>query len=811
MIQVHSSGTTRTNEKIYERLIVEGLDQGDWLDVVIDTSLVAAPAPCSIFELDSTSMNHRSFIAVTPILEVDSSSYCLGRFNENKELCETATWTVDNKPNSWRNRICSLFQNESTEDVSSYDRLCGTHEGCSIELREVIPFPDYVLLRVAASFPFYSDSSLNTLCIDSKLNRITSDFLMMGRSISHPSFPGMPSYVQYVFSVKVPLGQGRLFLYAWDDVRHAPLLTLEITADDLAAKLIDNNNLFLQNAAVDPYHDEWVRVHRSSTYELGIQSKVVLPTACSFRLVVPLRNITESDFNSMIDSVLDQSFHSWTLALLELPNTESIAELAQRACARDRRISFVSVNGSTSRPNYMQGFNPGDDTYVAMIDCGDTLEPNALFEYALSIYNNEYIDVLYCDNDWLLPSGRYANPFFKPSFSIDLLRSFNYLGYFTAIRSDLLDLSICDSCSSISDLSYRLIFHAVEHGMRFVHLPKLLYHRRQHGNDLAHNTLNIPAEETAENAAAIRGHLERLGISATVHQRLDLQRCFVEYDVPHSCPLVSIIIPNKDHVGLLASCIASILEVSTYDNYELIIVENNSTDPETFSYYDQITQQNGDRVRVVIQNEGFNFSKIVNFGASVAKGDYLILLNNDTRVITNNWIELLLGNCTRSDVGVVGSMLYYPDNTIQHAGVVLIETPDHLFKGLPRSSSFDYLGLAHTQRNLSAVTAACMMTPKATFFNLGGFDERFAVAYNDVDYCLRVGRAGQLIVFNPEVELYHYESVSRGFDESPIGRARYLKEYSLLRARWAELFTQGDQFFTPNVRQTPPQANHYHY
>lgn len=162
-------------------------------------------------------------------------------------------------------------------------------------------------------------------------------------------------------------------------------------------------------------------------------------------------------------------------------------------------------------------------------------------------------------------------------------------------------------------------------------------------------------------------------------------------------------------------------------------------------------------------------------------------------------------------MGVVGSMLYYPDNTIQHAGVVLIETPDHLFKGLPRSSSFDYLGLAHTQRNLSAVTAACMMTPKATFFNLGGFDERFAVAYNDVDYCLRVGRAGQLIVFNPEVELYHYESVSRGFDESPIDRARYLKEYSLLRARWAELFTQGDQFFTPNVRQTPPQANHYHY
>jgi GT2 family glycosyltransferase len=323
----------------------------------------------------------------------------------------------------------------------------------------------------------------------------------------------------------------------------------------------------------------------------------------------------------------------------------------------------------------------------------------------------------------------------------------------------------------------------------------VLYHWRVHAASTADNPLSKKYAYDAGKRAVL-AHIRRCGEDGEVTDTKFPGFYRVRYDVKGE-PLVSIIIPNKDEKETLHACLESIRSRTTYHNYEIIIVENNSTTQEIFEYYKEIDGRN--HVRVVYWKEGFNYSALNNFGFSFAQGDYILCLNNDITVITPDWLELLIGQCQRDRVGIVGTRLYYPDDTIQHGGVIvgIGGVAGALFVGMPKARS-GYLRKAILQQDLSAVTAACMMVDRRAWEAAGGFEEQLAVAFNDIDFCLRVRSQGYLVVYEPNVEMYHYESKSRGYEDTPEKQMRFKQEIDFMQERWTDILRDGDPYYNPN-------------
>jgi GT2 family glycosyltransferase len=331
---------------------------------------------------------------------------------------------------------------------------------------------------------------------------------------------------------------------------------------------------------------------------------------------------------------------------------------------------------------------------------------------------------------------------------------------------------------------------------KIVHIPRVLYHWRVHSASTADNPASkLYAYEAGKKA--IEGNLARCGEEGTVTLRSDYGFYDVDYKL-RGTPLVSILIPNKDQADTLRTCLESIKKKCMYPSYEILIIENNSTEEATFSYYKELEAQG---IRVLkYPKQGFNYSAINNFGVKEAKGEYLLFLNNDMEIITPDFMEKMVSNLQRPQIGAVGAKLYYPDNTVQHAGIIIGigGIAGHAFLGLARGRS-GYLHKASLQMNVSAVTAACMMMKKEVFEEVGGFEEELSVAFNDVDLCLRIGKAGYKIVYNPHVELYHYESKSRGAEDDEKKVRRFQSEIEFMRSRWIGLLKAGDPCYNPNL------------
>ena len=343
---------------------------------------------------------------------------------------------------------------------------------------------------------------------------------------------------------------------------------------------------------------------------------------------------------------------------------------------------------------------------------------------------------------------------------------------------------------------YDLILRLTEVAEHIIHIPKVLYFWRAGDGSTAADVAAKPYTVAAAKAA-LEAHLQRTGLEGIVEDSKLPTTYRIRYPIKGS-PLISIIIPNKDHAADLKKCIGSILNLSTYRNFEIVIVENNSVEAETLAYYEELRQD--ENIRVIIWKDKFNFSAINNFGFQHTHGEYILLLNNDIEVITPDWLEEMLMFAQRVDVGAVGAMLYYPDDTIQHAGVILGigGVAGHAHKNL-RKGKPGYMGRASFAQNLSAVTAACMMIPRHVFIELNGFDETFAVAFNDVDLCMRIRRAGYLIVFTPYAELYHYESKSRGMENTAEKRKRFQSEVLRFMGKWKRELEAGDPYYNPNL------------
>lgn len=518
-------------------------------------------------------------------------------------------------------------------------------------------------------------------------------------------------------------------------------------------------------------------------------------------IVIPLYNTPPNFLRELLNSVINQTYPNWQLCLADGSDNRQVGTFIKHNYGKEERISYTHLeenNGISENTNEAIAIAKGD--FIMFSDHDDTIAKNALYEIVNAINENLETDIVYTDEDKVTMDGKtYYDPHFKPDFNLDLLRSNNYICHIFVVKKEIVDKIGLLRKEFDGAQDFDFILRCCEQAKRIKHIPKVLYHWRNHPASTAGNPASkMYAYEAGR--SAIAAHYNRIGMDATVEMTKYWGR-YRTYLPVHDTPLISIIIPNKDHKKDLKKCIDSIYAKSTYSNFEIIIVENNSVTKDIFEYYDSLLEAHKN-ISVITWNKGFNYSAINNFGVTKAKGDYLLLLNNDIEVKTENWMEEMLGYCLRDDVGAVGVKLLFEDEKIQHAGIVVglgpSKTAGHVFHTFP-SDVFTYGGKTQSTQDISAVTAACLMTKKSLYESIGGMDEDFEVAFNDVDFCLRLREADKLIVYNAFVEMYHYESITRGYEDRPENAIRFKREVKAFRKKWAKILKEGDPYYNPNL------------
>ena len=539
-----------------------------------------------------------------------------------------------------------------------------------------------------------------------------------------------------------------------------------------------------------------------SPEEARAQRETVFPRKVKYSILVPLYNTPEKFLADMLDCVQAQTYENWELCLADGSDREHayVGDMCRNRAEKDGRIVYHTLDrnyGISGNTNECLKLATGD--YIALFDHDDILHPSVLYEYT-KVINETGADYLYCDE--ITFEGDSVDHMivlhFKPDFAIDNLRGNNYICHFSAFSRELLDEAGVFRSAYDGSQDHDMILRLTAKAQKVYHVPKALYYWRSHKASVAQD---INAKTYAVDAAkrAVHDHiLEVYGMDAKVESTRAFPTIFrIRYPLMEK-PLVSIVIPNKDHMEDLSRCVESILQKSSYPSYEIIVVENNSETKEIFDYYKVL--EHHENIRVVKYEGDFNYSRINNFGVSFAKGKYVLLLNNDMKVITREWMEELLMYAQRPDVAAVGGKLYYADNSIQHAGIV-IGLGAHRAAGHTHYKDdkmhLGYMGRLCYAQDVTAVTGACLLVGRQQYDEVGGLDEAFSVAFNDVDFCLKLRRAGYLNVFTPFCELFHYESKSRGMEEGEKLK-RFQNEVALFREKWKAELEAGDPYFNPN-------------
>lgn len=515
-------------------------------------------------------------------------------------------------------------------------------------------------------------------------------------------------------------------------------------------------------------------------------------------IVCGIQNPERELLKEMLLSVLRQTYSNWELCLVDGSGSDEIEKYLKKLCEGEKRVHYTRTSNEVCQADALgRAMQQAKGEYLWMQQQEDLLEPDALYQLVEKL-QEEKKDLIYTDSD-TVDRGEtlFHDPLFKPQYSLYLLRSMNYIGRSFALKKELADSVGVPDCKYKGAEDYDYVLRCCEKAENIGHIPKVLWHQRA----AKESTQESVAQSWDAGKEALQQHYHRCGVDASV--------CWGELTCTYETswqiaetPLVSILIPNMDHSEDLEKCVDSVVQRTEYQNFEILIIENNSKEKATFACYERL-QKKYSKVQVITWEEEFNYSAINNFAVSKAKGDYLLFLNNDTEVINGSWLNKMLGICQQPGVGVVGAKLFYPDDTIQHAGVILglNQIAGHLFVGQPKMDA-GYMGKASVMQNLSAVTAACMMVKRTVFEQVGGFEEKLKVALNDVDFCLKVGKAGYMVVYTPHAKWYHFESKSRGQEDTPEKKKRYEGEKALFCERWNEILATGDPFYSPNLSLT---------
>lgn len=550
-------------------------------------------------------------------------------------------------------------------------------------------------------------------------------------------------------------------------------------------------------------YNAWFQRNRVSAFELEKQASHKFAYAPKISIIVPTFNTPADLLREMIESVAQQSYSNWELCIADGSDEDSEARsIILDYQKKDPRIKVTLLKdnyGISGNTNHALEMAEGE--YTALFDHDDVLELNALYEIVKSLQDIKY-DIIYTDEDKLDDDTHlFKDPNFKPDYDKDLFLTHNYITHFFVVKTDIIKSVGGFDSKYDGAQDYDVMLKCIEKTHLIHHVAKSLYHWRMHeGSTALDPESKMYCYVAGQNA--IHDHLERTGL----HTKVEMlpKPLFGMYHVIYEEPkaLVSIIIPNLDHADILKTCISSLYNVSAYQNFEIVIVENNSKKKETFDYYKELQAKHPNVKVVVWEGKEFNYSALNNFGTKYADGEYLLFLNNDTEMMKADALREMVSMCAREDVGVVGAKLLYGDNTIQHAGVVVGFSgyAGHVYNGLVNGKDYGYMARDMANGDLSAVTGACMMTKKAIFEAVNGFDEQFKVACNDIDYCMKVTKLGKLVVYNAFSLWHHYESKSRGYENGFDKIARFDEEVNRWQKKWMKELLSGDPYYNPNFR-----------
>ncbi len=564
---------------------------------------------------------------------------------------------------------------------------------------------------------------------------------------------------------------------------------------------IEMKRYMIMGTAAEPeeFYQIWINKNEPNEEELEKQKNTKFEINPKISIIIPMYNTPENFFEELVDGLIEQTYPNWELCLAD--GSPEKNEKLEKIYKKDERIKYKFIGGNkgiSGNTNAALELATGD--YIALLDHDDLLPKFSLYEIVKCINKNPNVDFIYTDEDKFEElGGKRYDPYFKSDFAPDTLRANNFICHFSIFKKELMNELGGFRSEFDGAQDYDIILRMSEKAKKIIHIPKILYHWRVHALSTAKSGGTAKPYAYEAGIKAVQAHIDRIGLKGEVVSGNTLGTYKVNYEIKGN-PRVSIIIPNKDYVSTLKVCLKSIAKLTTYENYEIIVVENNSEEQKTFDYYDEINGK--DKVKVVKYPEkGFNYSKIINYGVANSDGEYIIQLNNDTELITPNWIEEMLGFAQREDVGAVGAELFYPDKSIQHAGIIIGigGVAGHVFRNIPHGMH-GYFSKDAMIQNMSAVTAACMMAPRKMYEAVGNMDEKFEVAFNDVDFCLKIREQGKLIVYNPYVQFIHYESKSRGFEDTLEKQKRFKGEVERFQKKWKKILKDGDPYYNINLR-----------
>ena len=584
----------------------------------------------------------------------------------------------------------------------------------------------------------------------------------------------------------------------------------------------------------------WMEKNTPNEDELEKQKTTKFTYAPKISVVVPMYNTDEKFFQDLIESLNNQTYANWELCLAD--GSPKKNENLEKYYEKNEKIkyNFLRKNEGISE-NTNEAIKMATGDYVGFLDHDDILSEEALFQVVKVINQDLKTDFIYTDEDKIDENYERFEPYFKPDYSPETLECNNYITHFVVVKKEIIEKigKLNSEFNGAQDFDF--VLRATKVANKITHISKVLYHWRVHKNSTAYiaDTKNYAFEAGKK---VIEADLKREGKSATVEFGQEVPGIYkIKYEVIGN-PKVSILIPNKDNIKLLKKCITSILKFTTYENYEINIIENNSEKKETFKYYEELVKNskikilnfnkhtvfdiNGEKslenktlnkgleknnIEKNIENietkenelqkvSEFNYSALINFGVKNVDGEFVLQLNNDTKLITKDWLELFIGYAQNSEIGAVGARLYYEDKTIQHAGIIVGVSgiAGNALVNLPYGKHA-YFGREAATRNVLAVTGACLFARRSLYYEVGFMDEKeFKVAFNDVDFCLKLYENGYRNVYNPYIELIHYESKSRGYEISEEKEERFEKEANNFKRKWSK-YIKYDPYYNKNL------------
>ncbi len=792
-MKIESAGICRASKRVYEKLIISDAAPGLTVAPYLGQEEGISPLPCKLFRLKGS-----EYVSVYPDLPIEKAQYAIGAFDKDGILADSAIHTIDFKKAKWESRKNYRLNPEPCKEIRLYDESHDeAHAWGDIRLVQLFGRPNHIQCRINITLHNTAADDLQVLVLNNKLETIVDSYILLGEADVEFAQYSASKAKTISASLCIPWDTQDAFIIARSRKQPALFAQLAI-AEETWGKGVEKTEKAIENSMVIAAdYDRWFREHRLTPYQASEQALCTFELMPLFSIIVPLYKTPIDLFDDMLGSVLAQTYQNWECILVNsTPEDEALSARVKEAEANDHRIRVVTLQENLGISlNTNKGIAAAKGDFICFFDHDDVTEPDLLFEYVKEINEFPNTDLLYCDEDKLSADGVYCDPVFKIDFSLDLLRNNNYICHMLCIRKSLLDQLQPNTKDLDGAQDHSLTLQAAEKARRIGHATRILYHwRKAPGSTAASGDAKPYA--AAAGVLGVQKHLDRAGLKGTVTSYANQTIYKVDYDVPKNDPLVSILIHCDEGSANLNRCIDSILENSTYRNYEIIVIKTSRACSDSSSLEGKAVLPS--QVVGVYQQEGScNFPDAINQGRKLAKGDFLLLLSSNARIATNDWIERMLGNCARPEVGAVGVKACYPDGIIYDAGIALGETPWHSFQGIPKEHWAPYY--AKLQRNTSAISAICCMVRTELFDAVQGFTVDFPHAFSDIDFCLKLQGSNKLIVYLPDVEIIYSKADPSSFIAKNKEREQHNRELTLLKHRWINVFAKEDPYYSKGL------------